>query len=54
MFWVVHGAVERLYQRVVFEGVLADKIYQTTDKATCSGHVAGGTKQWLKGYVVLS
>ena len=52
LFWVAHGAVERLYQRVVFEGILADKEYRQSevDKVTCSGHTADGTKAWLKGY----
>ena len=52
LFWVAHGAVERLYQRVVFEGILADTEYRQSevDKVTCSGHTADGTKAWLKGY----
>ena len=27
LFWVAHGAIERLYQRVVFEGALVDNVY---------------------------
>jgi hypothetical protein len=50
LFWVAHGAIERLYQRVVFEGVLADKLYVNPKRNECSGHTADGNKAWLKGY----
>jgi len=50
LFWVAHGAIERLYQRVVFEGVLADKLYVNPKRNECSGHTADGTKAWLTGY----
>jgi hypothetical protein len=26
LFWVAHGAVERLFQRIIFEDVLVDKV----------------------------
>jgi hypothetical protein len=50
LFWVAHGAVERLFQRVVFENVLTDKTYVNPKRNQCSGHVETGTKKWLKGY----
>jgi hypothetical protein len=26
LFWVAHGAVERLFQRIIFEDMLVDKV----------------------------
>jgi hypothetical protein len=50
IFWVAHGSVDRLFQRVVFENVLSDMVYKSSRRgATCSGHEATGTKRWLKG-----
>ena len=50
LFWVVHGAVDRLFQRVSFSGVLTDKVYHTSKRSVgCSGHETTGTKRWLKG-----
>jgi hypothetical protein len=49
LFWVAHGAVERLFQRVVFENVLSDKTYFNSKRNDCSGHVDDGTKLWLEG-----
>jgi hypothetical protein len=46
---VAHGAVERLFQRVVFDGVLTNTNYVSSVRGTCSGHDAAGTKSWLKG-----
>lgn len=58
-FWVAHGAVERLYQRVIFEDVLLDLDYipvnssYTTD-VTCQGHATNGTAYYLKGLEFMS
>jgi hypothetical protein len=50
LFWVVHGAVDRLFQRVSFSGVLSDKVYKTSKRSIgCSGHETTGSKRWLKG-----
>jgi hypothetical protein len=50
LFWVAHGAIERLFQRVIFDGTLADRTYATPMRnAGCSGHTADGTKEWLRG-----
>jgi hypothetical protein len=48
LFWVQHGAVERLFQRIVFEDVMTDMTYTTADG--CSGHDAGSPKAWLRGF----
>jgi hypothetical protein len=37
LFWVAHGAVERLLQKVVFENFTSDLVYDSTT-AHCSGH----------------
>jgi hypothetical protein len=51
LFWVVHGAVERLYQRVMFEGVLTDDQYSNSKRgAPCPGHESTTTKTWLTGF----
>ena len=34
LFWVVPGAVDRLYQRVVFENVLSGNTNKNTDIST--------------------
>jgi hypothetical protein len=47
---VAHGAVERLFQRVVFEGALTDGVYLNSKRNECSGHVDEGTKKWLDGF----
>jgi urocanate hydratase len=49
LFWVAHGAVERLLQKVIFENVSSDLVYDSTT-AHCSGHYNTGTKYWLAGY----
>lgn len=49
LFWVVHGAVEKLMQRVTFEGVLTDTAYAQEDQI-CSGHYIYSTKAWLDGF----
>jgi hypothetical protein len=52
LFWVAHGAVERLFQRVIFENVLTDITYTLTSGKgyTCSGHGVNDTKAWLEGF----
>ena len=38
IFWVAHGAVERLYQRTIFEGVLTDDSFSNSKRgAPCPG-----------------
>ena len=49
LFWIAHGAVERLFQRVMFFNLTSDKIYADATES-CSGHKALGTKFWLKGF----
>jgi hypothetical protein len=50
LFWVAHGAVERLFQRTVFDQVLADKDFVSSPRGKgCSGHADEGKKYWLKG-----
>lgn len=49
LFWVAHGAVERLMQKVIFSGLASDTTYDVTG-TTCSGHSNDGTKYWLKGF----
>jgi hypothetical protein len=51
LFWVVHGAVERVFQRVMLEGVLSDTSFTNSKRGgTCSGHLANGVKKWLTGF----
>lgn len=50
LFWVQHGALERLYQRIVLEKVMTDHVYDA-EKTDCSGHSVDGNKVWLKGLV---
>jgi hypothetical protein len=49
LFWVAHGAVERLYQRFVMKGLPSDLIYGDVNE-DCSGHASNGTKAWLEGF----
>jgi len=49
LFWVSHGNVERLHQKIMLEDILADKEYPTSG-AQCSGHAHDGVKPWLKGF----
>ena len=49
LFWVGNGAVERLYQQVLFSGALKDTTYVNSKRNECSGHTADGKKAWLKG-----
>lgn len=51
-FWVAHGAIERLYQRVIFEDVLSDSIYATDTSSggySCQGHAADSKAFYLTG-----
>jgi hypothetical protein len=52
LFWVAHGAVERLFQRTMFENVLSDKEYRTSGMAgsECQGHDPDQSNFWLTGY----
>jgi hypothetical protein len=49
LFWVGNGAVERLYQKVLFSGALKDTTYANSKRNECSGHTADGKKAWLQG-----
>lgn len=49
LFWVAHGAVERLMQKAVFENAFTDVTYSSDDQH-CSGHMNQGTKYWLSGF----
>jgi hypothetical protein len=58
IFWVSHGALERLYHHISFHSgdgdgdgdnrLLTDLEYST--ESDCSGHAPNGTKAWLEGY----
>jgi hypothetical protein len=50
LFWVVHGAVERLLQKSVFANILSDTVYATAADEACSGHMADSSKAWLQGF----
>eukprot|EP00595_Chromulina_sp_UTEXLB2642_P000476 CAMPEP_0196761180 /NCGR_PEP_ID=MMETSP1095-20130614/338_1 /TAXON_ID=96789 ORGANISM="Chromulina nebulosa, Strain UTEXLB2642" /NCGR_SAMPLE_ID=MMETSP1095 /ASSEMBLY_ACC=CAM_ASM_000446 /LENGTH=426 /DNA_ID=CAMNT_0042110397 /DNA_START=767 /DNA_END=2047 /DNA_ORIENTATION=+ len=50
IFWVVHGGVERLMQKIYFEGLLSDYDYFEGNNNMCSGHLQYGKKNWLEGY----
>lgn len=54
LFWVAHGAVEKLFQRVTFESLLTDSNYPRGSDLEysnlCSGHRIDGKKFWLTGY----
>lgn len=49
LFWVAHGAVERIMQKAIFSNVLTDSAYSSSDEH-CSGHMNTGTKSWLEGF----
>ena len=49
LFWVAHGAVERLFQRAVFRQIISNSKYDDNGN-TCSGHSTTDTKDWLEGY----
>ena len=48
LYWVAHGAVERLFQFTIFNDWLSDYEYDTDSE--CTGHMKDGVKAWLKGY----
>jgi hypothetical protein len=50
VFWVAHGAIERLYQKLIFEDYLVDANYVSIGPDDCSGHAANGKKAWLQGF----
>ena len=52
LFWVAHGAIERLFQRIVFENILSSKEYGLYNGRSdqCSGHSLTGKKAWLQGF----
>eukprot|EP01035_Chromulina_nebulosa_P019380 gene19380-25248_t len=50
IFWVVHGGVERLMQKIYFDGILTDYDYFEGNNNMCSGHLQFGMKDWLEGY----
>ena len=51
LFWVVHGAVERVFQRIMLEDVLTDTEFTNSKRGgTCSGHTVAGKKMWLSGF----
>ena len=49
LFWIQHGGVQRIWQRLVYEDIFSN--YEFTAENTCSGHSATGKFFWLKGYV---
>lgn len=49
VFWMLHGEVFRLLQRVAIGGAMSDTSL-TTVNPRCAGHSALGTNPWLKGY----
>ena len=55
LFWVAHGAVERLFQKTIFSGNLTDTQYAFAEnsKTFCSGHSPDGTKSWLEGLYLM-
>lgn len=50
IFWVAHGSIERLYQKLLFESYITEDKYISTGPSGCSGHAATGTKAWLAGF----
>lgn len=52
LFWVAHGAVDRLFQKVMLSNWLSDSDYPLVSEFNkrCSGHIYNGTKPWLDGY----
>ena len=49
LFWVQHGGVQRIWQRLLYEDIFSS--YEFTVENTCSGHSATGKFYWLKGYM---
>jgi len=53
IFWVLHGSILKMYQRIRFERVLSDDAGDavfTENTEGCSGHSAEGKLLWLNGY----
>lgn len=48
LFWVAHGAVERVFQKAMFSDIFSDTILESCNH--CSGHNASSPKAWLEGY----
>lgn len=48
LFWVAHGAVERIFQKSLLSGVTSDRKFESNN--SCSGHRSTGTKDWLRGF----
>ena len=48
LFWVAHGAMERTFQKSVYEGIFSDMDF--TKISHCSGHNFDSTKDWLNGF----
>ena len=48
LFWVAHGALERMFQKAIFSGMFEETVYDTVSH--CSGHNAVEKKAWLDGY----
>eukprot|EP01035_Chromulina_nebulosa_P017674 gene17674-23264_t len=49
IFWVIHGPVEKLYHKIVFDNLLTDSTY-VDEKEYCSGHKADSVKVWSQGF----
>lgn len=48
LFWLQHGAVERLFQAICFRDIPTDSVYPSG--SDCAGHATWGVKDWLQGY----
>ena len=51
LFWVAHGSMERVFQKLIFTGEFSDMEYSATSH--CSGHDSGSSKSWLEGFYFL-
>ena len=50
LFWVQHGAADRLWQRMEMNAIFSDAPFDVV--SGCAGHSADGKLGWLKGYSV--
>jgi hypothetical protein len=52
LFWMVHGSVERLFQKSVFSDIFTDMDYpmKEADGLPCSGDNSTSLKFWLNGF----
>ena len=48
LFWVAHGAIERMHQKATISGMFSEMKYASHNH--CSGHSATGLKTWLTGF----